>query len=136
MHIILQRLTSDTCTFGTILINNRPYYVTLELPWKNNQSNVSCIPPGIYKAIKMFSEKFQKIVYVLQDVLGRDLIEFHIGNTVINTNGCILLGMSFSKTEEAIVDSIIAFNDFMARMPETFTITVTDVAVDVGATWV
>lgn len=136
MHILLQRLTSGACTFGVLIKNNRPTYVTLEPPWKDNKRKISCIPPGIYRAIKMFSEKFHKMVFVLQDVPGRDLIEFHIGNRVINTEGCILLGLSFSETEDAIIDSTIAFNDFMLTMPDSWTITVTDVAVDVGTTWI
>ena len=118
MHIILQRLTmSEQGTFGVLLISGRPYYVTLELPWKNNQREISCVPSGTYHVTKMYSEKFNKIVFVLHDVPGRDLIEIHIGNEIKNTLGCVLIGSEFSKTEYAIVDSKVAFNDFMFRMP-------------------
>jgi len=137
MHIILQRLTtSDQGTFGALLINGRPYYVTLELPWKDNKQKISCIPPGTYHAIKMFSEKFQKVVFVLEDVPGRDLIEFHIGNEIKNTEGCILLGSEFSRTEYAIVESRLAFDDFMIRMPNEWSVTIKDVAVGVEVVWV
>jgi Family of unknown function (DUF5675) len=138
MYIVLQRLTtSSEGTFGTLLVNGRPYYVTLELPWKNNQKDVSCIPPGEYKATRMFSEKFKKVLFVLHNVPGRDLIEFHIGNKVENTNGCILLGSEFSKTEYAIVDSKVSFDDFMIRMPaEGFTVLIKDVVVGTEVTWI
>lgn len=138
MHILLQRLsTSSEGTLGILLINGRPYYITLELPWKNNQKDISCIPVGIYHAIKIYSEKFKKEVYVLQDVPGRDLIEFHIGNKLEDTHGCILLGLEFSTTDYAIVNSRLAFDDFMIRMPsEGFTVTVNDVIVKEGALWV
>jgi hypothetical protein len=138
MLILLLRISSnDNGTFGVLCINNRPYYVTLELPWKNNTPNISCVPPGTYKATKMFSEKFKKTVYVLHNVPGRDLIEIHIGNKIEQTLGCILLGSEFSKTDYAIVDSRVAFDDFMIRVPEEgFTITISDVILKEGASWI
>lgn len=137
MHIILQRLTtSDQGTFGALLINGRPYYVTLELPWKDNKRNISCIPPGTYHAVKMFSEKFQKVVFVLEDVPERDLIEFHIGNEIKNTEGCVLLGSEYSRTNYAIIESRLAFDDFMLRMPDEWSVTVKDIVVGAEAVWV
>jgi hypothetical protein len=138
MHILLQRLTtSDNGTFGALIVNNKPCFVTLELPWKNNKSSISCIPPGTYHATKMYSSKFLKDVFVLHDVPGRDMIEFHIGNTIIDTHGCVLLGMEYSLTENAIVVSRSAFNEFMSMMPsEGFTVSVLDVAVKEGTSWI
>jgi hypothetical protein len=66
---------------------------TLELPWKNNQRNVSCIPTGMYVGKKIFSLKFGN-VYQIQNVLNRAGIYFHEGNYFFNTDGCILLGSS------------------------------------------
>jgi len=138
MRIILQRLTtSDQGTFGVLIINNKPCFTTLELPWNNNQRNISCIPLGVYHAVKMFSEKFQKTVFVLEDVPGRDLIEFHIGNKIEDTEGCILLGMQYSLVENAIVVSRLAFNEFMNMMPsEGFTVSVIDITVKEGTLWI
>lgn len=138
MHILLQRLTmSNSGIFGILLIDGRPYFTTLELPWKDNARNVSCIPPGVYHATKMYSQKFSKDVYVLNDVPGRDLIEFHIGNTVKDTNGCILLGMQYNYTDYGIVSSRLAFENFMTRMPEEgFTLSVMDIVVDEKTSWV
>ena len=119
MNITLQRLLmNDNGTLGIILLDGKPLFPTLELPWKDNQQNVSCIPAGVYKAVYMFSEKFQKNLFVLQGVQGRDLIEIHIGNTIINTHGCILIGMQFSLSEFAIVNSKLAFDNFMFMAPK------------------
>ena len=119
MNITLQRLLmNDNGTLGIILLDGKPLFPTLELPWKDNQQNVSCIPAGVYKAVYMFSEKFQKNLFVLQGVQGRDLIEIHIGNTIINTHGCILIGMQFSLSEFAIVNSKLAFDNFMFMTPK------------------
>ena len=114
MNITLQRLLmNEKGTLGIMMINDKPLFPTLELPWKNNQRDISCIPAGVYKAVYIFSEKFQKNLFVLQGVPGRDLIEIHIGNSVINTHGCILIGMEFSLSEFAIVNSQLAFDNFM-----------------------
>lgn len=134
MKVILKRIQmSDKGTLGIMLLDEIPTFVTLELPWFNNKKNVSCIPAGTYKAIKIFSHKFQKDLYVLQDVQGRDLIELHIGNKIINTEGCILLGMNFnseymrSTGDYCITDSKIAFDSFMSIAPkEGFDITIKD----------
>jgi hypothetical protein len=63
---------------------------TLELPWLNNQQDVSCIPAGIY-AVKWEPEGKHK-GYAVEDVPGRSAIEIHIGNTTKDIEGCIALG--------------------------------------------
>lgn len=137
MHIILQRLTtSKEGTYGVLLINGRPYFTTLELPWKDNLRNISCIPPGMYKAKRMYSEKFKKIVFVLENVPDRDLIEIHIGNKIEDTEGCILLGTEYNVMSVGIVNSRAAFSDFMIMMPNELTISINDIVVREGAVWV
>lgn len=142
MHVISQRLTSDdNGTLSVMLINGRPYFVTLEPPWRNNQTNVSCIPPTppgvVYHAVKMFSNHFQKTLFVLNDVPDRDVIEFHIGNRAIDTHGCVLLGMEFDVNEVAIVNSKVAFDHFMSMMPpDGFTFTVNDIIVKGDTVWI
>lgn len=129
MQIILQRLLmNDKGTLGIMLLDGKPLFTTLELPWKNNQINISCIPAGIYKATYIFSEKFQKSLFILHNVPGRNAVEIHIGNTVVDTHGCVLIGMEFSLSEFAIVNSKLAFDNFMFMTPkEGFTLTIKDV---------
>jgi hypothetical protein len=126
--IVLQRIAyGDNGVFGVITRYDRPLLVTLELPWRNNRQGISCVPAGRYLTSKMFSPKFQKEVFVLVSVPGRDLIEFHIGNKIANSNGCILLGTSFMMTDYAILNSLNAFQGFMQMMPkEGFTIYIKD----------
>jgi hypothetical protein len=66
---------------------------TIELPWKNNRKNVSCVPKGMYVVSPYSSKKFPN-VYELQDVPGRDYILIHVGNYNKDSNGCILVGDS------------------------------------------
>lgn len=68
---------------------------TLELPWRNNQRNISCIPGGTYDVKRTFSLKFGN-VYEVQKVPNRSGIYFHSGNTFFDIKGCILLGTHYA----------------------------------------
>lgn len=72
---------------------------TLELPWLDNQPNVSCIPVGTYTVKWMHTLRFPFGVYQVQNVPNRSGIDIHVGNYAygpkIDTDGCILLGDSF-----------------------------------------
>jgi Family of unknown function (DUF5675) len=66
---------------------------TLELPWLNNKSRVSCIPVGTYKVVKRDSPKYGAHFHV-QNVPGRDMILIHQGNYHTDILGCILVGQT------------------------------------------
>lgn len=70
--------------------------VTLELPWEENYTNISCVPIGVYKVSPRYSEKY-KNHYILEDVPNRRYILIHHGNFNSDTRGCILLGSSFAQ---------------------------------------
>lgn len=55
---------------------------TLELPWKDNQFRVSCIPAGIYTAKKRLTKysHFKYEHFHILDVKNRDNILIHAGN--------------------------------------------------------
>lgn len=65
---------------------------TLELPWLNNQRNISCIPPGIYTCEWNYSPKFQKETYEIRNVPDRTGIRIHSANFYYSLLGCIALG--------------------------------------------
>src|SRR5947207_5696643 len=99
----LQRITDDTKqTLGTLTIvkDNGQLYVckTLELPWKENQSNVSCIPKGEYmckytRSNRMSNEKGRDVyTYEVLNVPNRAGIRVHIANYFTQLLGCIALG--------------------------------------------
>ena len=65
--------------------------LTLELPWKNNDRKVSCIPTGEYDIVPRWSQKYTNHLHIL-DVPDRDFILIHEANFVRQLEGCIAVG--------------------------------------------
>ena len=72
----------------------------------------TAIPYGRYKVILDFSNRFQKIMPHVLDVPGFEGIRIHVGNSDIDTDGCLLLGEYFGK-EDFVRDSGVCFDMFM-----------------------
>jgi hypothetical protein len=72
---------------------------TIELSWKNNKPNVSCIPKGTYNVRWTFSPRFMKYTYEIQGVPKRSGIRIHSANYARQLNGCIALGNKFSDID-------------------------------------
>tara|TARA_Y100000593_G_scaffold42595_1_gene81514 strand:- start:199 stop:663 length:465 start_codon:yes stop_codon:yes gene_type:complete len=81
-------------TIGKLYLNGEFYGHTLELPWKDNEKRISCIPKGVYEVKKRHTEesKYKYEHLHILDVENRELILLHIGNYPKNSKGCILLG--------------------------------------------
>jgi len=98
----IERLTtSDQGTIGELFAGTFSCF-TLELPWRNNQSNISCIPQGEYDLTLVWSNRFKKNFYLLHKVKDRFGVLIHSGNWAgdialgykTHSQGCILLGKS------------------------------------------
>ena len=86
---------------------------TVELAWKGNQKNISCIPKGIYDLELINSPKFQKVLHVL-NVKNRGGILIHKGNSYKDIEGCILPVSKIEITDSVYgVNSKIAFDSIM-----------------------
>lgn len=98
-------------TFGKIQIGGKTFY-TCEPPWKDNEPYHSCIPEGNYglKRDRHGEYKF----FSVTNVPDRDGIEFHIGNTLLDTEGCVLVGkgLGYYKGHWAVVNSKAAMREF------------------------
>lgn len=90
MKATLQRLYLDDRTIGVFNIGDFECF-TLELPDKNNQVNISCIPEGTYICKKIVSQSLGDCYDVLC-VEGRTFIRIHTGNHLHQIQGCILVG--------------------------------------------
>lgn len=74
---------------GELLIDGVKVCNTIELPWKENQSRVSCIPEGEYELTKRYSLRFGWHL-LLNKVLNRSFILIHAYNDALKeSKGCI-----------------------------------------------
>ena len=89
MVIFLTRTYFPNGTNGKLECEGKLISYTIELPWKRNETKVSCIPEGKYFIRKRYSLKF-KWHLEIYDVSNRRLILFHPANNALTElNGCI-----------------------------------------------
>lgn len=127
--INLYRITqSDQGTEGILFYPEKFFSCyTLELPWRSNEPNYSCIPKGEYEVRIRLSPKYGRIYWVLK-VPDRTYILIHSGNYAgdrklgykTHTWGCILLGKKkgWMHNQRAILSSRITLNEFMDLLDE------------------
>ena len=92
--LLIRDTFTDKSTLGKLYFDGEFYGHTLELPWKDNEKRVSCIPKGVYEVKKRHTEesKYKYEHLHILDVENRELILMHVGNYPKNSKGCILLG--------------------------------------------
>lgn len=107
--------------FGVLSLREIPLCITCENPWLDNRQNVSCIPAGIYQCVPHNGFKY-KDCWRLLDVPGRSAILIHAGNTIRDTEGCILPGLQLGtlKGLPAVLQSKAAMTRLRDVLPETF----------------
>lgn len=120
---MLARYYSDFYVTRGILCAPRGYTIchTLELPWKDNIRNLSCIPVGVYDVVKSESAKFGS-VFRVQSVKDREGILFHVGNSLKDTRGCILPGLDVS--DSGLLLSRFAMDRLLHVLPSSFQLTI------------
>ena len=74
----------------------------------------TAIPPGVYKVIISFSNRFQCDMPLLLNVPNFEGIRIHPGNTAADTHGCILVGSS--KSEKGLLASRIAYDKLYSKI--------------------
>ena len=71
----------------------------LELPFLENQINISSVKKGTYK-VEKYQSPTKGEVLLLKNVDGRSYIEIHSGNFYDDINGCILVGFGFKDLDK------------------------------------
>ena len=122
--ITLKRICmTDVGTFGVMIEEGNPpapFCLTIELPWKDNKPEISCIPEGEYYCKIVQSPKFGR-VFEITGVPNRNNILIHKGNWTTDTLGCVILGEQFedtlnpaaSRVVTSVVSSGAALDEFM-----------------------
>ena len=102
-------------------------FYTLELGWKDNKFQVSCIPKGTYKVEKRSSTKYKNHFHIL-DVPNRTFILIHNGNYNRHTKGCVLVGKTLSDINgdglRDVTSSVLTLNKLNDILPNYFDLTI------------
>lgn len=100
---------------------------TVELPWKDNQRNISCIPPGKYPGELRTSEKYGKHVHI-KEVPNRSYILIHPANFVSQLRGCIAPGQAHIDIDgdgyRDVTSSRDTVAEIVAALPEKFDVVI------------
>lgn len=104
---IERKSSSDKCTMGYLIADGQVVCYSLELPWKDNSNNISCVPSGTYKGILRY-DKTDGWRIQLENVPNRTAVQIHMGNYTTQTEGCVLVGT------DAKVDNCSVFNSSAA----------------------
>lgn len=102
MNLRLEEIgTTPNSTGSHLFIDNRPFCFTVEDGYRDKKiKHETRIPAGRYRVVPRtvgsFFEKYKKqfghkFVLHLLDVPGFEYILLHIGNTVKDTSGCVLV---------------------------------------------
>lgn len=115
---------TDKSTIGRLYVDGVFECYTLEDKIRDMKiKGITAIPAGIYKVIIDMSGRFKRLLPLLINVLGFSGIRIHIGNKPEDTEGCILVGQSF--TTDWIGSSGKAFDALFAKMQAASEITLT-----------
>ena len=108
--------------YGIIRVDNKVVCLTLELPYLNNQHNVSSIPIGTYVCEQVLDRRLSSglllpITFEVQDVPQRSGILFHPGNSVRDSHGCILCGLALGP-DNTLLQSTAGFKEFISTFKD------------------
>lgn len=129
MRIEINRISKTSHqSLGILTIfdkHNFPFWEcrTLELPDKDNQNRISCIPEGEYKVIKRTSPGRGKHFHILK-VPNRTYILIHSANYVEQLLGCVAVGLSHTDINgdgwRDVTHSKKTMKDLIKILPENF----------------
>lgn len=112
---IERKFSSNNCTMGYLIADDEVICYTLELPWKDNLNNISCIPVGTYNGILRY-DKTDGWRIQLENVPNRTGVQIHIGNYTREIKGCVLVGTDAKVDDCSVKNSTTAY----AKLKEAF----------------
>ena len=132
MRVVIDRMPDyGMSTIGKLYVVDNDVSIyecfTLELPWNDNQPNISCIPKGTYNVVKRHSKRFKNHFHIL-DVPGRSYILIHTANYVSQLLGCVAVGKDLADIngddDLDLTQSQQTLNDLLDILPSSFSLQV------------
>lgn len=126
---IERKWCKDTYSIGNLYVNGKKFCNTLEDKDRGLDDSMSveqvkkikvygetAIPKGKYTVTLTYSNKFKKILPLINNVKGFDGIRIHSGNTAKDSLGCILVGEN--KEVGKVLNSRVTFNGLFSMLQE------------------
>lgn len=116
MNLLLKREPHPDYTVGKLYIDGVYECFTLEDPVRETKVyGKTAIPYGTYDVIINQSARFKRELPLLLNVENFAGVRIHAGNTVEDTEGCILVGTTRTKNG-IVLNSALAFKFLFKKM--------------------
>ena len=121
----IKRWQTDEITLGILTYGDFKCF-TLELPWRDNEINVSCIPQALaYQGDKHKSPANGDVI-AINNVINRTYIQIHSANFLRQLRGCIAVGDSIKFLDgdklPDVTNSKSTLKALLKVLPERFPI--------------
>ena len=115
----------DTYTVGKMYIDGVYECYTLEDVVRTGAkvNGQTAIPTGTYNLIINHSNRFNRDLPLLENVPNFTGVRIHAGNTSAHTEGCILVGTTWSG-KDFIGNSRVAFNKLFEKLKKAKKVTI------------
>lgn len=126
-ELVLQRENTHAtldATPGEVFLDDQHLCWSMELPWRGNEHDRSCIPPGTYALGQHFRTIGGLATLHLEHVPDRAGILIHIANWPHEINGCIGVGKqrTIMGDKYALIRSAQAMREVLLAKPTSITI--------------
>lgn len=128
MNIDVKRFYyGDKFTIGKLFVDGEYICYTLEDKMREEPNKAvsdwkiyanTAIPTGKYNLSINMSNRFKKILPLIENVDGFTGIRIHAGNTSKDTEGCILLGTTWDGKSDFIGNSRVALSLLMEKLSD------------------
>ncbi len=76
----------------------------------------TCIPRGTYNVVITMSNRFKRLLPLLENVPGFSGVRIHPGNTIADTEGCLLVGVEDDNNPDRVLMSRVTFDGIYKRI--------------------
>lgn len=135
MELQLFRNQFEGGTNGALFYQGKFICFMIELPWKENARNVSCIPDGRYELALWYTDRYKHHL-VVKNVPGRSGILVHPANDAAKElRGCLapvthLTGIGTGVLSRKALDKLLLFIERCRMKKEPLYLTITSVVFD------
>ena len=112
---LIREPSQHNATMGSLYVDGVWQCWTLEDAIRDQKmAGETCIPAGTYRVDITPSQRFHRLLPILLDVPGFSGVRIHPGNTIADTEGCVLVGRT--RSSGSVGESRLAFEPLFDRL--------------------